>query len=341
MNCIRLAALALLAAALPAQDPPVVTPPGVSAEAVNRPLTPEEKKQQLLEQMRKLQEELDFLNRTQVVGGVVGRVSARFKERAAPPQQLDDPGTPAGTSRGTADTTPAPSPQGQTQGDAETGDAQPKPAQAKKARLLGDAEKKAMPAGTIFTVDGIAVNESEFQAVYGYLKSLPNKQSDDDLRTTAIETLIRRRAAEAAFPAGAKAARDRVVKAQQQLKAGTDFAEVAKTMSDCPSKAQGGDLNWFGRGVMDTSFTIAAFGLKDGDVSEPVQTMFGYHLIKRTGFKKGDDPTQDQVRASHVLAMYADDQFKVREVQMKVNQGQVDVGFVSDEYRKYAPAYLK
>ncbi len=336
MNPIRSALVALLPAVLPAQVVPAPTPPqGVSAEAVNRPLTPEEKKQNLLEQTRKLNEELQFLNRTQVVGGIVGRVAARFRDRAGSPQIVDDPGTPAGSASGTAQTTPPPAPAGDATG------APAQPTEAKKARLLGDAEKKGLAAGTIFTVGGLAVNESEFQTIYGYLKSLPGKQTDDELRTAAVEALIRRRAAEAAFPEGAKLARDRVVKAQQQLKAGTDFAEVAQQMSDCPSKAQGGDLNWFGRGVMDTSFTIAAFGLNDGDVSEPVQTMFGYHLIKRTGFKKGDDPAQDQVRASHVLAMYAADQFKVREVQMKVSQGQVDVAFVSDDYRKYAPAYLK
>ena len=58
------------------------------------------------------------------------------------------------------------------------------------------------------------------------------------------------------------------------------FEEAAKQYSTCPSKEQGGNLGVFGRGMMVPEFEEAAFGLELEKVSEPVQTQFGYHLIK-------------------------------------------------------------
>jgi peptidyl-prolyl cis-trans isomerase C len=70
-----------------------------------------------------------------------------------------------------------------------------------------------------------------------------------------------------------------------QLDKGESFEALAKAKSTCPSASRGGDLGWFGKGVMDPDFEKAAFALKEGEVSGPVKTKFGWHIIKITDRK--------------------------------------------------------
>ncbi len=77
-------------------------------------------------------------------------------------------------------------------------------------------------------------------------------------------------------------AEDKCLEVKKEIEAGKSFEDAAKEYSSCPSKERGGDLGAFGRGQMVPEFEDAAFSLEEGIVSEPVQTQFGYHLIKVT-----------------------------------------------------------
>ena len=77
---------------------------------------------------------------------------------------------------------------------------------------------------------------------------------------------------------------DEEKKLLDEIKSGKAFADAAKEVSLCPSGRDGGDLGFFKRGVMVKPFEDAAFSLKEiGEISEPVQTQFGWHLIQLTG----------------------------------------------------------
>lgn len=68
-----------------------------------------------------------------------------------------------------------------------------------------------------------------------------------------------------------------------EIEGGLDFAEAAQKYSKCPSNQEGGDLGFFSKGQMVPEFEVAVFDMAVNEVSKPVQTQFGYHLILKTG----------------------------------------------------------
>jgi peptidyl-prolyl cis-trans isomerase C len=83
-----------------------------------------------------------------------------------------------------------------------------------------------------------------------------------------------------------------------RLKKGEDFAKLAKELTEDPSgKANGGDLGYFTKDQMVPQFAEAAFKLEKGQISEPVKTAFGWHVIKVEDKRKKAPPTYDKVKS--------------------------------------------
>jgi uncharacterized Zn finger protein (UPF0148 family) len=103
-------------------------------------------------------------------------------------------------------------------------------------------------------------------------------------------------------PAKARGQADEILK---RARGGEDFAKLAKEYSSDPgSKMEGGDLGWFGHGKMVKPFEEAAFALQPGQISDVVESDFGYHIIKveERGMKPGPDgQPEEQVHARHIL----------------------------------------
>ena len=129
-----------------------------------------------------------------------------------------------------------------------------------------------------------------------YYSENPNEfKISEQVRASHI--LIKPDASTDADPNEAKAKAK--VKAQnllKQIREEADFAELAKANSDCPSGADGGDLDFFGRGIMAAPFEKAAFALKPGQMSDIVETRFGYHIIKVTDRKGASVVTFEQAK---------------------------------------------
>jgi peptidyl-prolyl cis-trans isomerase D len=112
-----------------------------------------------------------------------------------------------------------------------------------------------------------------------------------------------------------------------QVMAGQDFAELAKANSkDAGSAPQGGDLGWADRTVYVPAFADALFSMKEGEVSKPVKTQFGYHIIKLEGIQAGKSKTFDDVKAELEVAMRRDlaaDRFgeQQEQLQQRIERG--------------------
>jgi len=123
-------------------------------------------------------------------------------------------------------------------------------------------------------------------------------------RKQALLTQEQRRASHILIQVAADADESAVNKARakaedilKQVHAGGDFAEIASQHSDDPgSSAQGGDLGFFARGAMVPEFEDTVFSQQVGDVSEPVKTQFGFHIIKLVDIRGSGIPELDQVR---------------------------------------------
>ncbi len=124
------------------------------------------------------------------------------------------------------------------------------------------------------------VNDADAKAYY------EENQEDFNQPEQVKASHILVKVAPTATPEDKAAAKAKIEGLLKQVKAGGDFAQLARENSDCPSKANGGDLGFFRKDAMVKEFSDAAFAMKVGEVSNIVETQFGYHIIKVTDRKE-------------------------------------------------------
>lgn len=138
---------------------------------------------------------------------------------------------------------------------------------------------------------GIKVGEEELRARYEAQLASYSTPEERHARHILIQVAP---GADAAAEAAARAEADKLL---AQVRGGTPFADVARKSSQDPvSAAEGGDLGFFGRGVMDKAFEDATFALKPGEVSELVRSAFGYHIIRLETVRGGSTRPFVEVR---------------------------------------------
>ncbi len=122
----------------------------------------------------------------------------------------------------------------------------------------------------------------------------------------------------------------------EELEGGADFAELAREKSTGPSGPNGGELGWFSAGMMVEPFQAAVETLEDGAVSEPVQTQFGWHVIKLNETRAKEAPALDEVRGEIEMSLqqqavekYIDETLASAEV-TRMDKSEADVSALSN-----------
>jgi peptidyl-prolyl cis-trans isomerase C len=157
-------------------------------------------------------------------------------------------------------------------------------------RHMEVARRKLLMAELLQSVGKKALTDEAMHKVYDDAV----KQMGEQKEVRARHILIR---AAPGDEKADKAAEDKIKATIARLKKGEDFEKVAKEVTEDPSgKANGGDLGYFTKDQMVPEFAEAAFKLNKGDISEPVKTQFGWHVIKVEDSRVKPPPTFDEVK---------------------------------------------
>lgn len=118
-------------------------------------------------------------------------------------------------------------------------------------------------------------------------------------------------------------AESRLDEIRDQIQKGASFADLAAAHSECPSgKQSGGSLGWFGRGMMVPEFDDAVFSMDVGELSDVIETQFGFHLIYKTGADEGG------------AASYEESEPKIRELLRHDQRGRCIAAHVAELRQK-------
>ncbi|RMD90852.1 MAG: peptidylprolyl isomerase [Alphaproteobacteria bacterium] len=150
---------------------------------------------------------------------------------------------------------------------------------SKRIRLQLENERRAVLAGTVLEKAAKdAVTEEDIRKAYEAAVAAMEPQTEYN----ASHILV-----------GSKEEAEEIIK---QLKDGADFATLAKEKSTGPSAANGGNLGWFTKGQMVKPFEEAVMALEPGEISEPVETQFGWHVIVLNDRREKPKPTLEEMR---------------------------------------------
>ena len=161
----------------------------------------------------------------------------------------------------------------------------PAAATEKEARAYFDAHEDDYKTEPVMKVAYLAFRPEDYAAKVDIpqedLKSYyDEKGSEFDVPKTVSARHILIKVDEKAPKEVDEAARQKALEIEKRAKAGEDFAQLASMYSDDPSKARGGDLGTFEYKTMVKPFADKAFSMKPGEISEPVRTQFGWHIIQ-------------------------------------------------------------
>jgi len=129
-------------------------------------------------------------------------------------------------------------------------------------------------------------------------------------------------------------AREQAQALRKELNRGVDFATLAKRQSAAPEARRGGDLGWFGKGVMPAEFDEVCFKLRRGQVSDVTETPYGFHIFKLTDRRDAVSLPFEQVEANIELRLKRDAVQKAQSTYIEKLRQRTTVTFVEAELAK-------
>lgn len=183
---------------------------------------------------------------------------------------------------------------------------------------------------------GVKVSDKEVTSFYNtYKDSLPDQSDEYEL----AHIILSRKVSEAEK----KVAKNLALEILDSIKQGKDFSEMAKKYSgDSMSAIQGGDLGYAKKGTFVKEFEETLYNLKPGEVSDVVETQFGYHIIKLNE-KQGD-----KIRSQHILIKFPkleSSDFEtiafLKDLKSKISSGQITFDSAAKEYSEDITSKLK
>lgn len=153
------------------------------------------------------------------------------------------------------------------------------------AAALANEERSMLAGEAIDDLAKVAVTEEAIQADYAAMFA----DAAPETEYNASHLLV--------------ATEEEINAAKARIDAGEDFAAVATEISTDTSGPGGGSLGWFGKGMMVPEFENAVIALEPGQVSEPVQTQFGWHLVKLNETREKEQPSLDELRGEIVAKL--------------------------------------
>jgi peptidyl-prolyl cis-trans isomerase C len=173
-------------------------------------------------------------------------------------------------------------------------------AQGQSYEQVQEQMKKGVAYEKVFEKESGVVEVNDAEALAYYEENKASFDKPEEVRASHILIKV----APSATPEEKAAAKDKAEKLLAEVKApDANFAELAKENSDCPSKTVGGDLGFFPRGRMVKEFEDAAFAMKVGQISDVVETQFGYHIIKITDHNDAGVTPFEEVKADIVARL--------------------------------------
>ena len=143
---------------------------------------------------------------------------------------------------------------------------------------LSNEERTLMAGEAINAIAAEAVTEEDIVAEFGKMTSGSSPEVEWNASHLLVET------------------EEEALAAKERITAGEEFADVARDVSTGPSGPSGGSLGWFGAGMMVPEFETAVSDMAAGDISEPVKTQFGWHIVTLNEKRSKPLPELEAVR---------------------------------------------